>query len=80
MPFNSGTRDVMDALGAKDPKTLHRRRVGYQDKDVSPRNQFLQEGIHFRRKSPNSSALVWDLSKTLKAWDEATLAMRGTAQ
>lgn len=75
MTFNKGTRDVMAAVGALDPKTVHRRRVGYVDKDVSPGNQFLVEGVHWRRKSPNSSTIVWDLGKTLVAWDEATAAL-----
>ena len=65
---------MIGELGFSDPKTLHRRREDYQDKDVRPCDQFLKHGIHYRRKSPNCCQIVWDLEATLRAWDEAIAA------
>ena len=76
MTFNATTRQVIGELGFSDPKTLHRRREDYQDKDVRPCDQFLKHGVHYRRKSPNCCQIVWDLEATLRAWDEAIAAKR----
>lgn len=76
MPFNATTRQVIGELGFSDPKTLHRRREDYRDKGVRACDQFLQHGVHYRRKSPNCSQIVWDLEATLRAWDQAIAAKR----
>ena len=72
--FNASTREVLGALGLKDSKTLFRRRTVYEPrrKEVI---RFLEEGIHYRRKSPDSTQIVWDLHRTKLAW-YAAVALR----
>ena len=74
MPFTASTRDVMQAIGVLDPKTLHRRREDYNDKTIDPSRQFFKLGIHYLRKSPNSKQVMWDQAATVRAWIEATKA------
>ena len=72
MPFTASTRDVMQALGVNDAKTLHRRREGYNDKSIHPDTQIFKLGVHYRRKSPTSPQVVWDQELAVRAWTEAT--------
>ena len=72
MSFTATTRDVMQAIGVLDPKTLHRRREDYNDKSIHPSKQFFKLGVHYLRKSPNSKTVMWDQAATVRAWTEAT--------
>ena len=72
MSFTASTRDVMQAIGVLDPKTLHRRREDYRDKTIHPSTQFFKLGVHYLRKSPYSKQLVWNREATIRAWTEAT--------
>ena len=73
MAFTASTREMMQALGILDDKTLHRRREDYKDKFISPAKQFLKLGVHYLRKSPSpASPLVWDPEATKRAWIEAS--------
>ena len=69
--FSASTREVMERLGILSTKTLFRRRTDYNDPRSRSLERFLEPGIHFRRLSPNSSKLTWDLEKTVRAWDQA---------
>lgn len=73
--FNASTNQVLKALGLSNSKTLFRRRVGFYEPERKEISRFLEEGIHFRRKSPDSTQLVWDLYRTKLAW-HAALALR----
>ena len=58
------------ALGVSS-RTLFAYRTATDEK------AFLQEGIHFRRKSPTpNSTWLWDRERTLKAW--AVAVKKGT--
>ena len=70
--FSASTKDVLDRLGLTSSKTLFRRRTDYRDPRSQKLTTFLQPNVHFRRLSPNSNRLVWDLEETVKAWDQAT--------
>ena len=75
MPFTASTREMMQALGVLNDKTLHRRREDYRDKSIKADSQFLKLGVHFLRKSPSpASPLVWDPEATKRAWIEASKA------
>lgn len=67
---------MMEELGLLSAKTLHRRREDYKDKNIRPESQFFRLGVHFLRKSPSSSELVWDPEATIRAWVEATKVSR----
>ena len=69
--FNASTKEVMQMLGLNSTKTLHRRRTDYKEACSGNVQRFLEPGIHFRRKSPDSSQLVWNLQKTKRAWKQA---------
>ena len=69
--FNASTREVLDRLGLNNSKTLFRRRTDFHEPRRKEVNRFLEEGIHFRRKSPDSTQLVWDLELTERAWKQA---------
>ena len=73
--FNASTREVLDRLGLSNSKTLFRRRTDFKEPRRKEVARFLEEGIHFRRKSPDSTQLVWDLYRTKLAW-HAALALR----
>jgi hypothetical protein len=73
--FNASTRDVMNQLGLNNSKTLFRRRVDFFEPHRKEVSRFLEEGIHYRRKSPDSPQLVWDLYRTKLAW-HAAVALR----
>jgi len=72
MAFTATTREVMQQLGVLDPKTLHRRREDYYDQSIDPNSKIFRLGVHYRRKSPTSTQVVWDLNLTIGAWSEAT--------
>lgn len=59
------------ALGLGSEKTLFRRRVDYHDEKRGVANRFLLPNVHFRRKTPATTALVWDLAATVRAWETA---------
>ena len=69
--FNASTREVLDRLGLNNSKTLFRRRTDFKEPRRKEVARFLEEGIHFRRKSPDSTQLVWDLELTERAWKQA---------
>ena len=72
MAFTATTREVMQQLGVLDPKTLHRRREDYYDQSIDPNSKIFRLGVHYRRKSPSSTQVVWDPDLTIRAWTEAT--------
>ena len=72
MPFSASTRDVMAQLGVQDPKTLHRRREESNDPTIHQDARVFKLGVHYRRKSPTSKQVVWDLDAAVRAWTEAT--------
>jgi len=74
MAFTASTRDLMQQLGVLDPKTLHRRRDLYNDKSIHPDRKIFKFGVHYVRKSPTSTQVVWDLELTRNAWLSATQA------
>lgn len=69
--FDASTRQVMERLGLNSTKTLFRRRTDYNDPRCKHLLRFLEPGVHFRRKSPDSSQLVWNWEKTRRAWAQA---------
>ena len=69
--FNASTREVLTSLGLNNSKTLFRRRTDFHEPNRKRVARFLEPGIHFRRKSPESKNLVWDLELTTRAWDTA---------
>ena len=69
--FDTTTRDLMQELGIRDPKTLHRRRDLYNDKSVDPRNKIFKFGFHYVRKSPVSPDIIWNRKRAIKTWLEA---------
>lgn len=69
--FTASTREVMEALGLNNSKTLFRRRTDFHEKHGVKVARFLEPGIHFRRVSPESRNLVWDLELTVRAWNTA---------
>ena len=75
--FTASTKEVMERLGLGNNKTLFRRRTDFQEKEQKVALKFLEPGIHFRRMSPGSTRLVWDLDRTVKAW-EAALKLQAT--
>ena len=78
MGFTATTRQVLAELGLSDPKTLHRRREDYNDKDnpVSLSQKIFQQGVHYMRQTPSPhSPIRWDKEKTLRAWKAATLVL-----
>jgi len=70
--FGASTKEVLDRLGLASPKTLFRRRTDYIDTRREAVTRFLEPNIHFRRKSPDTTQLVWDLESTVRAWNTAT--------
>jgi len=66
----------MERLGLNSTKTLFRRRTDYNETRSENTLRFLEPGIHFRRKSPDTSQLVWNWEKTQRAWEQA-LKMSG---
>jgi len=71
MAFTASTKDVLERLGLNSYKTLFRRRTDYHERRKLKLQQFLEHGIHFRKKSPDSNQLVWDLELTERAWKQA---------
>ena len=69
--FNASTREALDRLGLNNSKTLFRRRTDFHEPRRKEVTQFLEEGIHFRRKSPDSTQHVWDMELTERAWQQA---------
>lgn len=61
----------MTRLGLGDSKTLFRRRTDFQETQQRVTLRFLEPDIHFRRISPDSTRLVWDMDRTVKAWETA---------
>ena len=70
--FTASTRDVLARLGLRDPKTLHRRRDLYMDKAVPAKYKIFKVGVHYVRKSPASTTLVWDLELAVETFVEAS--------
>jgi hypothetical protein len=68
--FNTSTEVVLQRLGVSY-KTLARRRTDIQDRRTAKQLQFLEPGVHFRRKSPESTRLVWNWPRTERAWNQA---------
>lgn len=77
--FTASTADVLKLLGLNNSKTLFRRRTDFHESRRKRVARFLEPGIHFRRKSPESKALVWDPELTLRAWEQA-LSIRTSEQ
>lgn len=69
--FDCSTKQVLERLGLNCTKTLFRRRTDYKDSRCEDLMQFLEPGIHFRRKTPGSTQLVWNWEKTERAWEQA---------
>lgn len=79
--FSASTREVVKTLGLGSEKTLFRRRVDYHDEKRGVTTRFLLPNVHFRRKTPASTALVWNLEMTVRAWETAlTLATEKPAR
>jgi len=71
--FNATTKEVCEALMLSNEKTLFRRRTDFTSEPKRKRVQrFLEPGVHFKRKTPDSNALLWDLALTIKAWNTAS--------
>jgi hypothetical protein len=68
--FNASTEAVCQRLGVSY-KTLCRRRTDISDKRTPGLLQFLEPGIHFKRKTPESRQLAWNLERTERAWAQA---------
>ena len=66
--FETSTREMLDVLKLRDPKTLHRRRDRYHDKSVNPKNKIFEYGVHYMRKTPFTTELVWNRRVTVRAW------------
>ena len=66
--FNGSTREMLARLGLSNSKTLFRRRLDFHEPNRQRVTKFLEEGIHYRRKSPDCPQLVWDLDLTERAW------------
>ena len=69
--FNASTKEVLKALGLESSKSLFRRRSDYIDNSRGATHRFLEPNIHFRKKTPGSTQLVWDLERTVRAWATA---------
>ena len=69
--FNASTKEVLSALGLESSKSLFRRRTDYVDSARAATQRFLEPNIHFRKKTPGSTQLVWDLERTKRAWETA---------
>lgn len=69
--FNATTKEVCEALMLSNEKTLFRRRTDFGDSQRKRVQRFLEPGVHFRRKTPDSKVLLWDLALTIKAWNTA---------
>ena len=79
--FNASTEAVCQRLGVSY-KTLCRRRTDVKDRRTPKLLQFLEPGIHFKRKTPESKRLAWNLERTERAWNQAmkvTGSQRGAA-
>jgi hypothetical protein len=68
--FNTSTEVVCQRLGVSY-KTLCRRRTDVKDRRTPKLLQFLEPGIHFKRKTPESKRLVWNWARTERAWQQA---------
>ena len=68
--FNASTAEVLQRLGVSY-KTLCRRRTDVSDRRTDKLLQFLEPGIHFKRKTPESRRLAWNLERTERAWQQA---------
>lgn len=69
--FNCSTKEVLLHLGLGNCKSLFRRRIDYKDAQARTLTRFLEPGVHYRRKTPGSTQLVWDLDATVAAWEAA---------
>ena len=69
--FDGSTRQMLQRLSLSNAKTLFRRRTDFCEKNRANVNQFLKPGVHFRRLSPDSKNLIWNMDLTERDWNEA---------
>ena len=69
--FSASTREVCARLGLQSNRSLLRRKLDTHETARPHQLKFLKEGLHFRAKSPGCKALIWDLERTVKAWEAA---------